>query len=930
MAEMREQQAFAEAATLIDGLRSQHPDIDPTETAEWLQSFDSVVSQLGRTRGRFLMLKLLERARESNIGIPSLTTTDFINSIPPEREPEFPGDMAMEARIRQLVRWNSAVMVHRAELGHHVGGHIGTYASAAMLYEMGFNHFFRGKDHPGGGDHIYFQGHASPGVYARAFLEGRLSTDQMDAFRREVDGGGLSSYPHPRLMPEFWEFPTVSMGLGPLNAIYQARFNRYLHNRGITDTSDQRVWFFGGDGETAEPETLGALAVAGREGLDNLTFVINCNLQQLDGPVRGNGKIIQELEGVFRGAGWNVIKCVWGSQWDELLSRDVDGVLINRMNEVPDGQFQSYTLGPGSYIREDFFGTDPRLLKLVEHLSDDEIVKLPRGGHDAMKVYAAMDAATKTNGAPTVILAHTIKGWTLGPDFEARNAVHQMKKLSTDALKGFRDRLGIDVSDEALESDLPPYVKPADDAPEMVYLRQQREALGGAVPERRVDFEFPELPPSSAYDELKEGSGNQPVATTQAFVRQLKPLFRFKGTDGKGLGPRIVPIIPDEARTFGMDSLFPSLKIYSPHGMTYESVDRDLLLSYKESKTGQILHEGITEAGSMASFHAAGSTYSTHGEAILPVYIFYSMFGFQRTADSIWSAADQRCRGFLIGATAGGTTLNGEGLQHQDRHSLLIAQTNPGVEAYDPSFAYEISVLVEDGIRRMFTDEEVTGGEDVLYYLTVYNEPNVMPAMPAHVSKQDVIDGLYLFSEGSVADAPDAPRATIMSSGTIMFEALRAQQLLAEDWGVAADVWSAPGWNRLARDGANCESYNRTHLDGERRVSMVEAKLTGRPGPFVAVTDWSRLTAFQIADWMPDGDQYAVLGTDGFGRSDTRERLRRFHRIDAESTAYCVLAELVNKGVLEQSVLKEAITKYDLDWDRWAYWGFGDTTDITR
>lgn len=927
---MREQQQFVEHPTLIDGLPTQYPDVDQTETTEWIQSFDAVVDELGRSRGRFLLLKLLERAREQNIGIPSLTTTDYINTIPPEREPQFPGNAQLEERIRQFVRWNAAVMVHRAELGHSVGGHIGSYASAAMLYEIGFNHFFRGKDHPGGGDQVYFQGHASPGVYSRAFLEGRLTEGDLDNFRREVDQPGLSSYPHPRLMPDFWEFPTVSMGLGPLNAIYQARFNRYLHNRGIKDTSDQRVWFFGGDGETAEPETLGALAIAAREGLDNLTFVINCNLQQLDGPVRGNGKIIQELEGVFRGAGWNVLKVVWGGEWDELLARDVDGVLVNRMNEVPDGQMQTYTVSDGAYIRKDFFGKDERLLKLVEHLSDEEIRKLPRGGHDLNKVYAAMDAATKATGAPTVILAHTIKGWTLGPDFEARNAVHQMKKLSTDALKTFRDRLGIDVSDEQLESDLPPYVTPEEGSDELDYLRDRRRQLGGPVPERRTDFAFPQLPGSETYAELKQGSGNQPVATTMAIVRQFKDLFKSKGdpdADGPGIGPRIVPIIPDEARTFGMDSLFPTLKIYDPHGLTFEPVDRELLLSYKMSEQGQMLHEGITEAGSMASFHAAGSAYATHGEAMIPLYVFYSMFGFQRTGDSIWSAADQRCRGFLVGATAGGTTLNGEGLQHQDRHSLLLAQTNPGVEAYDPSFAYEISVLVEDGLRRMWTDEEVEGGEDVLYYITVYNEPNIQPAMPEHVSNQDVIDGLYKFK-----DAPDlggdALQATILSSGTIMFEALRAQELLAEDWGIAAEVWSAPGWNRLARDGANCESFNRTHPDAEKRVPVVTQKLEGSAAPFVAVSDWSRLTAFQIADWVPG--TYAVLGTDGFGRSDTRERLRRYHRVDAESTTYAVLAELVLAGHLEETVLKEAIEKYELDWDRWAYWGTGDTDDVTR
>lgn len=925
MSEMREQQQFADAPTIIDGLPSQYPDIDETETQEWVDSLDAVVEERGKSRGRYLLLKVLERARQRNIGIPSLTTTDYVNTIPPERQVEYPGDQELESRIAAFIRWNAAVMVHRAELGHSVGGHIGTYASAATLYETGFNWFFRGKEHDGGGDQVYFQGHASPGVYARAFLEGRLSTDDLDAFRREVDQPGLSSYPHPRLMPRFWEFPTVSMGLGPINAIYQARFNRYLHNRGITDTSQQRVWFYGGDGETAEPETLGALNVASREGLDNLTFVINCNLQQLDGPVRGNGKIIQEMEGVFRGAGWNVIKVVWGTPWDDLLARDVDGVLVARMNEVPDGQMQTYTVKDGSYIREDFFGTDPRLRELAEHLSDEELEKLPRGGHDMVKVYNAFEAATQVEGAPTVILAQTIKGWTLGPDFEARNAVHQMKKLSTDALKSFRDRLDIDVTDEQIDTDLPPYVRPDDDSEEIAYLRQRRDRLGGPVPDRRTQFSFPRLPGDDAYSELKEGSGNQEVATTMALVRQFKDLFKFKGEDRDGIGPRIVPIIPDEARTFGMDSLFPTLKIYDPHGQNYEPVDKELLLSYKQATDGQMLHEGITEAGSMSSFHAAGSAYATHGEPMVPMYVFYSMFGFQRTGDLMWSAADQRCRGFLIGATAGGTTLNGEGLQHQDRHSLSMALTNPAVEAYDASFAYELSVIVQDALRRMWTDEVVEGGEDVMYYLTVYNEPQIQPPMPEHVSGQDVIDGLYLYAE---ADDGDGPRAQILSSGTIMFEALRARELLRDDWGVRAAVWSAPGWNRLLRDGADCESFNRTHPDAEKRTPLVTRKLQGRDGPFVAVSDWSRTTPFQIADWVPG--PYAVLGTDGFGRSDTRARLRRFHRIDAESTAYCVLAELVKMDALEEKVLTEAIERYDLDWDRWAFWGAGESDDVTR
>ncbi len=920
MAESREQQSFAEHPIITDGLPAQYPDIDETETDEWLESFDAVVGERGRSRGRYLLLKLLERARQRNIGIPSLTTTDYINTIPPDREPDFPGDENIERRIRQYIRWNSAVMVHRTNVERGTGGHIGTYASAASLYEVGFNHFFRGRDHAGGGDQLFFQGHASPGIYARAFLEGRLDEEQLDRFRSEVDAGGLSSYPHPRLMPEFWEFPTVSMGLGPINAIYQARFNRYLHNRGFADTSDQHVWFFGGDGETAEPEMMGALAVASREGLDNLTFVVNCNLQQLDGPVRGNGKIVQELEGQFRGAGWNVVKVLWGREWDELLARDVDGALIARMNEVPDGELQTYPARGPQYVRDNFFGADPALKQLADDLTDDDIARLRRGGHDYRKVYAAYEAAMKTSGAPTVILAQTVKGWTLGPDFEARNAVHQMKKLSAEALKTFRDRLQLDVSDEALEGDLPPYARPDEDAEEVAYLQERRRELGGYVPSRRVSFTMPQLPAHDAFGALKEGSDKQDVATTMALVRLFKDLLRTKG-----FGERVVPIIPDEARTFGLDSWFPSAKIYDRLGQTYEPVDQELLLSYKQATDGQIIHEGITEAGSMGTFHAAGSSYATHGEPMIPFYIFYSMFGFQRTADLIWSAADQRSRGFLIGATAGGTTLNGEGLQHQDRHSLLMAQSNPAVEAYDPSFAYEIAVLVEHALKRMYSDEIVEGGEDVMYYLTVYNEPTPQPAMPDHVEDQQVIDGLYRFNEGPGGQHT----AHLLASGTIIHEALRAQSLLADDWDVSADVWSAPGWNRLLRDGAAIEAWNRTNPESEPRTPLVSRILEETEGPYVAVSDWMRATPFQIADWMPG--PFAVLGTDGFGRSDTREALRRYHRVDAESIAYCVLAELVKLEQLDASVLPDAMERYDLDFERIPFFGQpGDTDDVTR
>ncbi len=913
MAEERESQQFTDQPIIVDGLPAQYADIDPVETGEWLESFDAVLAAEGKDRGRYLLLKLIEQARRGNIGIPSLTTTDYVNTIPVERQEPFPGDAEIERRIRSYVRWNAAAMVHRGTMQHGVGGHIGTYASIAHLFEVGFNHFFRGKDHPGGGDQIFFQGHASPGIYARSFLEGRISADQMDAFRREVDPGGLSSYPHPRLMPEYWEFPTVSMGLGPLGAIYQARFNRYLHNRGIKDTSQQKVWFFGGDGETAEPESLGALSIAARENLDNLVFVINCNLQQLDGPVRGNGKIIQELEGVFRGNGWNVIKVVWGCNWDPILDKDTDGLLVNRMNEVPDGQFQTYVAKDGAYTREDFFGTDPNLAKLVEHLTDEEIPKLRRGGHDIHKIYAAYDAAMKNTGTPTVILAHTVKGWTLGPDFEARNAVHQMKKLTADSLKEFRDTLGLDISDEVLEGDLPPYITFDEGSPELTYMRDRRAALGGAVPERRVNYRPLELPPTSAYAALKKGSGTQELATTMALVRLFKDLVR-----NKDIGKHLVPIIPDEARTFGIDALFPSLKLYDPLGQTYEPVDQDMLLTYKTATDGVIINEGITEAGSMGTFTAAGTSYSTHGEAMIPLYFFYSMFGFQRTADSIWAAADQRARGFLIGATAGGTTLNGEGLQHQDRHSHLIAMSNPSVVAYDPSFAYEIAVIVEHGLERMYgensqqeyTDEYPGDSSDVMYYLTVYNEPKQQPAMPDHVKPEEVIEGMYRYLE----PPGGTHEAHLLSSGTIIHEALRAQQILAEQWDVAATVWSCPGWNELLRNGGACDHHNRLHPDDEPRIPTVTQRLAGTSGPYVAVTDWMKATPTQIADWVP-GD-YAVLGTDGFGRSDTREKLRRLHQIDAESTVVTVLSMLVKQGTLPSTVVKQAIERYGIDPDK--------------
>nr|WP_269458290.1 pyruvate dehydrogenase (acetyl-transferring), homodimeric type [Micromonospora chokoriensis] len=889
---------------MSDGLPSQLPDIDPEETSEWVESLDGVIDERGAKRARYVMLRLLERARERQVGVPPLTTTDYINTIPSEREPWFPGDEHVERRIRAYVRWNAAMLVHRAqrpEIG--VGGHISTFASSASLYEVGFNHFFRGKNHPGGGDHIFYQGHASPGMYARAFLEGRLSEHQLDGFRQELShpGGGLPSYPHPRLMPDFWEFPTVSMGLGGLNAIYQARFNRYLQHRGIKDTSQQHVWAFLGDGEMDEPETLGAIGVAAREELDNLTFVINCNLQRLDGPVRGNGKVMQELEAFFRGAGWNVIKVVWGREWDPLLAADTDGALVNLMNTTTDGDYQTYKAESGAYVREHFFGRDARTRKMVDPLSDDEIWNLKRGGHDYRKLYAAYKAATEHTGQPTVILAKTIKGWTLGSHFEGRNATHQMKKLTLEDLKTFRDRLYLDIPDKALEDNpyLPPYYNPGEKSDEIQYLKERREQLGGYLPSRRTSTKRLTIPGPERFADVKRGSGKQKVATTMAFVRLLKDIMK-----DKEFGKRWVPIIPDEARTFGLDSIFPTAKIYSPHGQRYTSVDRELFLSYKESTTGQILHEGINEAGSVASFTAAGSAYATHDEPMIPMYIFYSMFGFQRTADGLWAAADQMARGFLLGATAGRTTLNGEGLQHEDGHSLLLAATNPAVVAYDPAFSFEIAHIMEQGLHRMYGDAQ----ENVFYYLTVYNEPILQPAEPAGVDVEGLLKGIYRYSP---APEVDGPKANVLASGTGMQWALKAQQLLAQDWGVAADVWSVTSWTELRRDAVETEEYNLLNPGAEAKIPYIQQKLADADGPKVAVSDWMRAVPDLIARWVP-GD-YTSLGTDGFGMSDTRHALRRHFHVDAESIVVATLRQLARSGAVAATVPAEAAKKYAID-----------------
>ncbi len=883
-----------------DHVIDQLVDTDPAETAEWHASFDSTLAHAGPVRARYLMLSLLEHAQDKNVGISNLRTTDYINSISPDREPVFPGNESIERRIRRVNRWNAAIMVHRAQRpGVGVGGHISSYASSASLYEVGFNHFFRGKDHPGGGDQIYFQGHASPGMYARAFMEGRFTEHQMDGFRQEIshEGGGLSSYPHPRLMPDFWQFPTVSMGLGPINAIYQARFNRYLQNRGIKDTSDQRVWAFLGDGEMDEVESIGAISLAAREGLDNLTFVVNCNLQRLDGPVRGNGKIIQELESLFRGAGWNVIKVVWGREWDPLLAQDREGALVNLMNQTPDGDYQTFKSEDGAYVRENFFGRDPRTAALVADWSDDQVWNLKRGGHDYQKLYAAYHSATQHQGRPTVILAKTIKGWTLGSHFEGRNSTHQMKKMTLDDIRTFRDRLSIPLADDQLDAKLPPYYRPSQDSEEFQYLMERRKALGGSIPSRRTISRPLPQPAEAAFESSKRGSGAQEIATTMAFVRMLKDLIK-----DPGIGARFVPIIPDEARTFGMDSLFPTLKIYSPHGQTYTSVDRELMLSYKESATGVILHEGINEAGSVASFTAVGTSYSTHDEPMIPIYIFYSMFGFQRTGDAFWAASDQLTRGFVLGATAGRTTLNGEGLQHEDGHSHLLASTNPAVVAYDPAFGFELGLIVKDGIKRMYGENS----ENIYYYITVYNEPYVQPAEPVNIDEEGVLRGIYCYSAASTrAKKP----AQILASGVGVNWAMKAQELLENDWGVSASVWSVTSWNELRRDGLAVDSHNMLNPHN-KRTAYVTKKLAHAKGPVVAVSDFMRSVQDQIAPWV---DQpFTSLGTDGFGLSDTRGALRRHFKVDAESITIAVLAALVKSGDVKAKVLDQAIAKYQI------------------
>jgi pyruvate dehydrogenase E1 component len=875
------------------------PDLDQEETGEWLESLDAAVAAVGPERARDLVLRLLDRAAEHSLDVPQVRSTDYLNTLTPAAQPAYPGDEAAEARIEAALRWNSAALVSRANRpGIGVGGHIATYASAATLYEVGFNHFFRGKD-DGGGDQLFIQGHASPGIYARAFLEGRIDEKRLDLFRQETGGGGLSSYPHPRLMPDFWEFPTVSMGLGPLSAIYQARFNRYLHNRGIKDTSGSRVYAFLGDGEMDEPESLGALSIAAREGLDNLCFVVNCNLQRLDGPVRGNGKIIQELESVFRGAGWNVIKVVWGAAWDSLLASGDGMTLIRRLGAIPDGQFQTFAGESGAYIRDGLVGGDERIARLLAGLTDQQLQHLVsggRGGHDRHKMYAAYAAAAATKGMPTVILAQTVKGYGLGAGFEAKMSNHQMKKMALDQFRDMRDRFGLDVPDSDLQ-ELPPYVRLSE--ADTAYLLERRGSLGGFLPSRDTTSRPLALPEAKPFALLDRGSPKQPVATTMSLVKLLKELLK-----DKEIGPRLVPIIPDEARTFGLDAIFPSAKVYSVKGQTYESIDRDQMLRWTESTGGQILHEGINEAGSMASVIAAGTSYATHGEPMIPVYIFYSMFGFQRTGDQFWQLGDQMGRGFIVGATAGRTTLNGEGLQHEDGHSLLLASTNPACVAYDPAFGYEVAALMRDGLRRMYGPD----AENVFYYLTVYNEALPQPARPDIADLDEKIArGIYRFQGSSL---PVGPRAQLLASGTAVHWALEAQRLLADDWKVAADVWSVTSWNELRRDAVEAEAQNLATPGRPERVPYITEALAGAPGPVVAVSDWMRAVQDQISPWVEQ--DWVSLGTDGFGLSDTREALRRHFQVDAPHVVVATLVQLAKRGEIDPELPEKAAALYGL------------------
>jgi pyruvate dehydrogenase E1 component len=875
-------------------------DLESLELREWIESLEYVISQGDRGRVQRLLSSLRHRARMAGVALPFTAITPYVNTIRPEDQTPLPGSQETERRIKSLVRWNAMAMVVRANrVSDGIGGHISTYASAATLYEIGFNHFFHGRDGDRDADIIYYQGHAAPGIYARAFLEGRLSVEQLQNFRRELaPGGGLSSYPHPWLMPEFWQFPTVSMGLGPIMSIYQARFNRYLEDRGLKKPSDAKVWTFMGDGETDEPESLGAISLAAREKLDNLIFVINCNLQRLDGPVRGNGQIVQELEAIFRGAGWNVIKVLWGSDWDPLLANDREGLLARRMGEIVDGQYQKYAVESGAYFREHFFGVDPRLLAMVEHLSDDQLKKLRLGGHDPVKVYNAYKAAVENTGSPTVILARTIKGYGLGEAGEGKNITHQQKKLNESDLRSFRTRFGIPVSDEEIAD--APFYRPAEDSEELRYMRERRTTLGGFVPRRTESAPPLEMPAADLFDEFMKGTEGRKASTTMVFVRMLSKLLR-----DKAIGELVVPIVPDEARTFGMESLFRAVGIYSHVGQKYEPVDMDTLLYYKEAQDGQILEEGITEAGSLSSFIAAGTAYANHGVNTIPFFIYYSMFGFQRVGDLIWAAADSRARGFLLGGTAGRTTLAGEGLQHQDGNSHVFSICYPNCISYDPAYAYEIAVIIQDGIRRMYKDQE-----HIFYYITVMNEQYEMPAMPDG-ARDGILKGLYKLRPA--ANGKAKLRAQLLGSGAILNEVLAAQKLL-EKYDVGADVWSVTSYQELYRDGHACDRWNMLHPGEEPRLPYVTQCFKDAPGVFVAASDYLKVLPDSIDQWMPR--RMRSLGTDGFGRSEDRKSLRNHFEVDARFVALATLAELAQTGQLDRKVVAQAIKDLEIDPDK--------------
>ncbi len=881
-------------------------DMDPEETREWLESLQAVIEREGADRAHFLLENLIDTARRAGSNLPYSANTAYINTIPATREEHTPGDPAIEWRVRSLIRWNALAMVVQANrTTSELGGHIASFASAATLYDVGFNHFWHAPSENHGGDLIYIQGHSAPGIYARAFLEGRLSEDDLHGFRQETEGKGLSSYPHPWLMPDFWQFPTVSMGLGPITAIYQARFMRYLHNRGLVDTERRKVWAFMGDGEMDEPESLGAITLAARENLDNLIFVVNCNLQRLDGPVRGNGKIIQELEAAFRGAGWNVIKVIWGSYWDPLLARDTKGLLRKRMEEAVDGEYQTFKAHGGAFTREHFFGKYPELKQMVSNLSDEDIWRLNRGGHDPHKVYAAYAEAVKHTGQPTVILAKTVKGYGMGEAGEGQNITHQQKKMGDEALKAFRDRFNIPISDDLIGD--APFYRPPDDSAEIRYMQDRRKALGGYLPQRRRNGPVLEIPELSTFKTQIEGSGEREISTTMAFVRLLTTLVR-----DKSVGKFVVPIVPDEARTFGMEGLFRQLGIYSAKGQLYNPQDADQLMYYREDRKGQILEEGINEAGAMSSWIAAATAYSNHGVTMIPFYIFYSMFGFQRVGDLAWAAGDSQARGFLVGGTAGRTTLAGEGLQHDDGHSHLLSATVPNCISYDPTFAYELAVIVRDGMRRMYAEQE-----RVFYYITVMNENYVHPPMPDGV-EEGIIKGMYRLREGSRSGGGTQPSVQLLGSGTILREVIAAADLLEQDFGVSADIWSATSFTELRREGMAVERWNLLHPEEPPRRSYVEDCLSDSRGPVVASSDYMRSFAEQIRPYVPH--RYLTLGTDGFGRSDIRKRLRRFFEVDRHYVVVAALKVLADEGTIPASRVSEAIARYGIDAGKPAPW----------